>query len=90
MPMVERASDPRREWNVHLIIVIIIIRVVMWLAPPPNKMWPLSREFSLFGEIEKWRLSREGDQFDVIIDTTDGGGRGAARRRIPSDNRTSV
>ena len=24
--MVERASDPRREWNVHLIIVIIIIR----------------------------------------------------------------
>ena len=42
-----RASDPRREWNVHLIIVIIIIRVVMWLAPP-NKMWLLSREFSLF------------------------------------------
>ena len=76
--MVERASDPRREWNVHLILVIIIIRVVMWLAPPdstpPNKMRPLSREFSLFGEIEKWRLSREGDQFDVIIDTTDGGG----------------
>ena len=47
LPMVERASDPRREWNVHLIIVIIIIRVVMWLAPP-NKMRPLSREFSLF------------------------------------------
>ena len=54
----------------------------MWLAPPystpPNKMRPLSREFSLFGEIEKWRLLRT-EEFDVIIDTTDGAAMAAQR-----------
>ena len=44
-------------------------------------MRSLSREFSLFGEIEKWEITDAdadadgGDShFDVIIDTTDGGG----------------